>query len=487
MLLSFQVFVACAVAGTPPPTPSPWAAMAADDLKAIHEAVSTSHPGPVDPLNTGFREWLDQGLNEGLAAAARARTFGDYAAAVRRYVAGFRDGHLFLKFRVTHVEPRWMGFIISFRGGRYELAQVDAADSSLPPAGSELLDCDGVPPATLLVRDVFPYFGNPALEASRVAVTPFLLVDVGLPRSTVKACRASRSGRVTTFELHERGVDPQDLARRQNAGAFGPAPQMGVRPFGLKGVWVTLPSFDNSHAKALRSVVSQSPSWRHKEVVVFDLRGNTGGNSLWGERIAEGLWGKAHARARVAPTRRATFVDWRVSDANLKYLEAARANFASKLGPLAPDTQWAATNAERVRRGLAAHESLVREPPELVPAELSKEASSSYSGRVFFVTDGRCFSACLDFADVLLAFPKVVHVGQTTDADTLYMEVRTQELPSGISRLGLPMKVYRGRSRGHNVPLIPSHRYEGDISDTGSLETWLSTVLEKRSPTPSAR
>jgi hypothetical protein len=380
-----------------------------------------------------------------------------------------------------------MGFIVSFRSGRYELAEVDVADGNLPTAGSELLDCDGVPPEAMLEKDVFPYFGNPSLEASRIAFTRLLLIDQGLPRSTVKTCRAIRSGRTVTFPLRPRGIDPQDLMRRQSAAAFGPAPQMDVRPFGKNGVWVSLPSFDDNNVEPLRSVVDRASSWQGKEIIVFDLRGNTGGNSRWGEQIAERLWGDDHARARIAPTRRATFVEWRVSDANLDYLETARARFAVKFGPEAQETRWATTNAVLLRRGLSTAASLVREPPETIAKAVAKEPASAFGGHVFFITDGRCFSACLDFADVLSAFAKVVHVGQTTDADTLYMEVRSEELPSGLARLGLPMKVYRGRPRGHNVPLIPSYRYEGDISDTASLEKWLLSVAAKQASAAPAR
>jgi hypothetical protein len=38
------------------------------------------------------------------------------------------------------------------------------------------------------------------------------------------------------------------------------------------------------------------------------------------------------------------------------------------------------------------------------------------------------------------------------------------------------MKVYRGRPRGNNVPLVPRYRYPGDVADTTTLEKWITEL-----------
>jgi hypothetical protein len=112
------------------------------------------------------------------------------------------------------------------------------------------------------------------------------------------------------------------------------------------------------------------------------------------------------------------------------------------------------------------------DPPPSAQSQLPAPASSA---RVFFLTDGRCGSACLDFADVLYLVPGVVHVGLPTYADTQYMEVRPAPLPSGIAVLHLATKVWRNRPRG-NEPYVPKHRFTGDIADTAALEVWILTL-----------
>ena len=64
-------------------------------------------------------------------------------------------------------------------------------------------------------------------------------------------------------------------------------------------------------------------------------------------------------------------------------------------------------------------------------------------------------------------------VAQMDGALSVYMDIRPQPLPSGLSRISVPMKVYRGRGRGSNEPYVPDRRYAGDMRDTQALEAWI--------------
>jgi hypothetical protein len=39
-------------------TPSDWSRAATHDLVAMHYIIEVNHPGPVDPLNPSFKNWL---------------------------------------------------------------------------------------------------------------------------------------------------------------------------------------------------------------------------------------------------------------------------------------------------------------------------------------------------------------------------------------------------------------------------------------------
>ncbi|HEY7885151.1 MAG TPA: hypothetical protein VIC08_09415, partial [Cellvibrionaceae bacterium] len=95
------------------------------------------------------------------------------------------------------------------------------------------------------------------------------------------------------------------------------------------------------------------------------------------------------------------------------------------------------------------------------------------------LTSPRCASACLDFADAALLIPDAVHMGQETSADTNYLDVRWPPiaLPSQQGSLVLPMKVWRNRPRGHNEPHVPEHIYDGNITDTQTIQAWVVNTL----------
>jgi hypothetical protein len=110
-----------------------------------------------------------------------------------------------------------------------------------------------------------------------------------------------------------------------------------------------------------------------------------------------------------------------------------------------------------------------------------EQATPPLAGPVWLVTDASCGSACLDAVDLWRALG-AVHVGRTTGADTRYLDVRQRRRPSGVTAKAMPMKVYRGRPRGANEPVVPVHRFDGDIADTAALEAWLASL-----PRPSRR
>jgi hypothetical protein len=42
------------------------------------------------------------------------------------------------------------------------------------------------------------------------------------------------------------------------------------------------------------------------------------------------------------------------------------------------------------------------------------------------------------------------------------------------------MKVYRGRPRGSNQPLVPIYAFDGDIRDSAAVERWIATLEPRR-------
>ena len=185
-------------------------------------------------------------------------------------------------------------------------------------------------------------------------------------------------------------------------------------------------------------------------------------------------YGKDHLAGHLAPLLAKMFVDWRASPGNVAYSEnlvaqhvregRAEASIAGSRRMVEAMCTAQKQGKRYWRHGFEEHAKAPPPPP-----------GRPVKGRVFLLTDGSRASACLDFADMLLAMPATTHVGRPTHADSVYMESRHIDLPSGSAELGFAQKVYRGRPRGENLPYAPKpgHRYEADIRDTPALERWI--------------
>ncbi len=223
------------------------------------------------------------------------------------------------------------------------------------------------------------------------------------------------------------------------------------------GSMIRLPTFELSYEQTLflKALLQKLPDLR-KGFVVFDVRGNGGGNSAWGEAILLALFGEQYAQKCLAEMQRAVYVEWRASLGNLLHLQKLAHHIETQFGTKAPETDWIQNLCEKMAGAIAQGSVFYRElsPP---PIEIQEEAKKNLmQGAVIVVIDAQCASACLDFLDGLKAMaPGVIFVGEPTGFDSEYMELRTVDLPSGQGTLGFPIKVYRNRPRGGGVPHFP--------------------------------
>jgi hypothetical protein len=104
----------------------------------------------------------------------------------------------------------------------------------------------------------------------------------------------------------------------------------------------------------------------------------------------------------------------------------------------------------------------------------------SYRGKLFLLTDGVCFSSCLDVVSNWRDLG-AIQLGQTSD--THYTEVRDDPMPSGLSTFSTMMGIDID-SPAREGPFVPSELYEGDIRDTPALEAWVLRIAAKRAANP---
>ncbi len=460
----------------------PWTALTQRDLHAIHDLIRDNHSGPVDPQNPGFKDWLDTGLQQANARAEKARSFADYKRSLLFYTNGFRDGHIVTFLNVDAVRTNWPGFLVgrpSETSGDHPVRVTVVAETNPPiSAGAVLLSCDGISVEDLLRTRIDPYYWNRDIPHERDLFVPRLFIsDDGDEGDRLHACRFNVNGKEITQTLNWRSIDRTEASRKLRDATGLVVPDLSIRQ--LHGVWfVSLPTFNfpgpeqTTLIKAfIQKLAAQSPELRTAPRVVFDVRGNGGGNSDFGWEIARAFWG--HELVDKITDSFDSSADWRASPANLQHLADAVASMKEAGLP------EVAAYRETARQGL---ETALKEGKPYYQQVLKPSASSGplptnpVKAQVYFLTDGRCASACLDFADILLRIPGVVHIGLPTSADAVYIDNTIAPLPSALADLSYSLKVYRHRTRGNNVWYTPAIRWPGGPMHDDALAAWISQL-----------
>jgi hypothetical protein len=213
------------------------------------------------------------------------------------------------------------------------------------------------------------------------------------------------------------------------------------------------------------------------QLVVLDMRGNDGGSSMWADLFAQALWDQLPG----ADEKDAAYVEWRVSEGNLTYWETVPSIVRKQFGESHEALGWSHHVLQHLAASLQEGKELWRETPvndtqdadDAATDEAPGSATSRYKGPVVVLTDTTCGSACLDAMSLLTRAPEVVHVGNVTAADTQYMEARTEQLPSGLAKLTIPIKVYRGRVRPDDGYFTPAFRFDGLHWTDEALRKWV--------------
>jgi len=461
---------AAAVAATP------WAEITAVDIRAIHQQLRDNHPGPVDSQNPNYRVWLEQGFRRALARSGTAQNYFDYKRTLLAYLNGFRDGHTNIAPAVDVTFYEWPGFLPAVAPDGKVRVGVSEERGITP--GDEVLSCDGTPIGDLFERNVAPYYWNRDIPQDRDLNMPrTLMIDGGDQRSRVRSCDIAGAAGARHVELQWRRT-PRARGIALRAEADGRVvPQLGLRK--IEGIWfLSFPSFDYqssadvSKFKAfLGEIAAHAEDLRHADRIVIDVRDNRGGISAWGLTAAGYIWGEKLVQAVSASL--PGDVDWRASRANYAHIsEFLQHAIANQLPP--GDIAELTSVRTRMAQTLARGEPLSRETSPVTP--LGKLPPPLLRGSVYFLTDGVCTSACLDFADVVLRLPNVVQVGRPTDADALYIDLNHAELPSGLGVFQYSMKVYRTRIRGNNQWYEPKYRWPGGLMSDEAIAKWIATL-----------
>lgn len=239
-------------------------------------------------------------------------------------------------------------------------------------------------------------------------------------------------------------------------------------------IWITLPTFDLNadQQKEFEKLNQEIAKLRKKEYIIFDLRGNQGGNSEYCSTLVNSLYGEEYADHRRHLANKLVSVDWRASEGNLNHVISLLVRYKS---------DWLKRVAEGLKQSLAQGKEYYRESFSMLCNPTGQTKNTHHvAARLIIIIDSGNVSAALNFIDeIKMITPNVVLVGQPTKADRLYMEVRSVPLPSELGNFSFPIKVFRNRPRLDNQPYLPDIKYE-DIANTPELQKFIIKNLKQK-------
>ncbi|TFB32433.1 peptidase [Pseudomonas sp. F01002] len=449
--------------------------MAVTDLSAVHQLIVSSHPGTIDQENKSFIDWVERGYREAKQLALRVSSERDAQAVLGFYISGFKDGHVGV-YQSSKGKSSWAGFMLDMRGEDFVVSRVPKEwPVPLPPIDSRVISCDGKTVREILGDEISPYVDRRLnLKSTWNHLAKHLTVDDAdypvLARKRASNCLVVLpSGVQQNFALlwqEDRGQLNDFLTQ--------PQPPQALQNLGGGRYWVHASNFAPSAVEnaSLEKMLDALKNIDDAKLVVLDTRGNRGGNSLVGARILSALLGEKFVESLDQSSR--SYAMWRVSPLALATLNSALASMESDYGKNSDAYKFVSGLRESMSAALVERKDWLRQPDtSSLDQDRSKESNQkTFKGQLVLVTDSFCASACLDFADAVLAVPGATHFGLSTSGDTLYIDIGSQVLPSG-AQFWLPLKVWRGRVRGNNQSYDPQYVFDGDINDTPAVQKWL--------------
>jgi hypothetical protein len=478
--LLLSVAATASHAATPATTPATsWNTIASQDMQFAIDTLRRSHAGVVGgkfdaamPLETGARGALIE--------AEQVQTERDYRRALMRFIASFGDPHTGLQLK-TQTEG-WTGIVLDHVDGQYRVIWSEPGwPHALPPAHAVAQSCDGVWTGTYVKNSVAP-FSVVSTEYAAAASTHArkMMFETGFGWTPKRCSFTLPDGSTRAYDLPLRPVADIGVERiaEVNKKYAAEARPVGLYPLANGMHWVGMPNFNGAKsAAAYEKVYAGLAKLRGARWIVFDLRGNGGGNSALGTRALQALYGDAYGEQLSGmPTYGKRLVAIQsTADLYRKFADAPE-NAAYRdeyLGTL-HRLEAAIKKGERL--------ATVGDATEADNLALGAKVRRRPGGpRIAAVIDRNCFSSCMNFLQQIRAIDDTVVLGEATWGYSPYGEINGFKLPSGNGALAIASAVYDS-PQATREPFVPDLAYRGNMADDAALTTWVAATLAKTKP-----
>lgn len=457
-----------------------WNAAARQDMQFAIDKIRSNHAGAVSG-QVEVTDALETGGRIGMVEAAQVHTEVAYRRTMVRFIEGFGDPHTGINLRLNVLG--WTGLVLDQVDGAYRVTWSEPGwPNPLPPRGAIVQSCNGVWIGTYLKTRVAPFLNHsPEYPTSASEAARQSMFERGLDWAPASCDFLLQGGATRRVDLPLRpvasGVGEARLAQvRQQVDAK-------ARPAGLYRLadgtaWVAMPDFNGkTSGAAYEKLYAQLAELKDAKWVVFDLRGNGGGDSTWGNRALQALYGKDYGmRLGDAPTyTKRLIADQATVDlyrryASLPAFAASRKDFEE----IIPKLALAVEHGDK----LVVVETGTREGAAAVAAQLRRRPGGP---RIAAVIDRGCFSSCMNFIQQIRAIDDTVLLGEPTLGYSPYGEINQLTLPSGHGTIQLAAAIYTS-FQAPREPFVPDLRYPGNLADEPALMRWVAATLAQMKP-----
>jgi hypothetical protein len=457
------------------PITNDWAAAARQDMSFAIDAIRSRHAGfvsgKVDVIDS-----LESGARVGMAEADKVQTQQDYRRAMARFINGFGDPHTGINL---HLKTNgWTGLVLDRIGGQYRVVWSEPKwMNPLPPTGAVAQSCDGVWIGTYLHSEVAPFINHS--EEYPTSPSEFArqsMFDMGFGW-TPKQCvftLADGSRKAYDLPLHavpgevsEERID--ELKNRFRAVA---------KPVGLYRVATDkhlagMPNFNGRiSGAAYEELYGQLTKLNKSGWVIFDLRGNGGGNSDLGNRALKVLFGDAYGEKLGDNAAYAKYVTANQATIDLYKKYANAPEFAASKDGLLLDLEKL-EKARAVGDKLALLDGTTEAQALTLAAQIRKRPGGP---RIAALIDRGCFSSCMNFLQQIESMSDTVVLGEPTLGYSPYGEINRFDLPSGNAWIQIPSAVY-STFQAPKEPFMPMIPFPGNMADDAALMKWVNATL----------
>lgn len=445
-----------------------WSLKTTHDLLAIHQLIAENDPATAGYATPGFTQWYEPGFQQSLKMAKKVDSYAGYFATLRFYTNGFNSEHLNVNSLVTQQYVDWPGFIVARRNGNYTVVYRQHQQNNLPLINDQLLNCDKLSADSLMKKYVLPFTNTGYINVKTTwdAHIPFLFLNKQNPwYIPAKQCTFLENGKSKIYTLHWKRITPTQFEQIASPLAFGPTPPFSIRKFD-ESIWIAIPTFHTAIIKendpnyySLLKIIHSISNYRNKKIIVFDLRGNTGGNASYFRAILSSLYGNDYIASlgKQHIWNQIWLAAYRVSPANINFFQKSGDNKTTK----------------QLLNAAKAHKSTIIQPIMTPPKKPHIKINNPVKAKVFLLTDGRCGSSCWLFVRDFLQIPNVTLIGQATHFMTPYSDANSFILPSGKVIVNIPTQFFIQPTDHFGHPFIPSFLYPGYMGDDDALKKWV--------------